>query len=350
MALVTPPTTLTITPAEDLIFRPMGESPLDAALTNVNWLWFYHRPPIADACPMLGSAIARTVRVVVPIIAADDAADLRYDVRTVAITSGAANLTVTLQYCSTYTGNPASGTPTTWSNIFTQATATTAGAVTVQLKTGQSIPANAVALRWVVSVDVGNFELHHLHAVPSPTALPTGVRPSGFVPYDDGIFTLTGGPVHTELLNRCRGSALAVLRDRRTPRLSFVADEVQAACSAVETDKTALAAWPQVTITLPFAGESVDLTVYALATVSAGSSTGLLEVRQVAEPGLSLTDAVTLDASGTDGSGGIKTGTLTVRPVGQGLARKATLEVRSKTTAGNSLYIHAIVAIWRPGA
>jgi hypothetical protein len=152
------------------------------------------------------------------------------------------------------------------------------------------------------------------------------------------------------LLNRCRGSALAVLRDRRTPRLSFVADEVQAACAAVETDKTALAAWPQVTVTLPFAGESVDLTVYALATVSAGSSTGLLEVRQVAEPGLSLTDAVTLDASGTGGSGGIKTATLTVRPVGQGLARKATLEVRSKTTAGKSLYIHAIVAIWRPGA
>lgn len=349
MAPVTPSADLTITPAEDLIFRPMAEAPLDAALGNVNWLWLYHRPPLVDACPMIGSGISRTSYVVIPIVAADDATDMRYDVRTVAITSAAANLTVTLEYCTAYTGLAASGTPTTWTNIFTQATATGAGTVTVQTKTAQSIPATAVALRWTVSVSVGTYELHHLSALPAPTAIPTGVRPSGFVPYDDGISALTGAPMHTELLNRCRGSAISVLRDRRIMRMCLAADETQANCAASETDKTALAAWPQVTIGFPYAGETVDLAVYALATVSAGSSAGLIEVRQVAEPGLPVTGSITLAASGTDGSGGIKTDTLTVRPVGQGLARRATLDVRSKTTAGNDLHIHALVAIWRPG-
>ncbi len=351
MAIVTPGTDLVITPAEDLIFQPVALSPLSVALTNANWLYLYHRPPLVSVAPQQPSAMTRTAIIVVPCIpSADSVAGTRYDFHTVVLTSNNANITVAVEYCTSYTGLPGSGAPTAWTNIFTQVTAATASVVLTQAKLSQAVPTTAVALRYSVSVSAGSFELHHMLAVPAPTTVPTGLQNSGFIGYDDGLFgTVTNAPVHAELLNRCRRSSIAVLRDRRQMVLSLCADEVQANCLITEDNKTSLAAFPSVVLWFPWQGEFLDVTVYALATVDAGTSMGLLTVSQVPAGDVQDVATVTLDASGTDGSGGIKSGTLRLRLSGEGLMRWARVAVSMKTTSANAIYLHSLVALWQPG-
>lgn len=345
MAIVAPGTDLLITDAEDLIFRQMAAEPLKSALTNVNWLYLNHQPRLVGVAPSQPSAINRNAVVVVPI--APSADGLRYDFRTTAITSAATNLTVTVEYCTSYTGLPTSGTPTAWTNIFTQITATGALAVTTQHKTAQVIPATAVALRWTVSVAAGTFELHHLHTAPVPTAVASGVQASGFVAYDDGLFDGTAtAPVHTELLNRCKRSTLAIMRDRRVMVASLAGDEAQANCRVAETDKTSLAPFAVQRLVFPWQGDEVAVSVRCLATCSAGSGTGLVVVAQ--QPSDAVTDpaSVTLDASTT---GAIDSDTLTLTLQGEGLYRWADVAVYMKTTSGNTTYLHSLVIIYRPG-
>lgn len=346
MSIVAPGTDILITAAEDLLFRQMGAEPLKTALTNVNWLYRYHQPRLVGVAPSQPSALGRTAIVVVPIVPSADTG-MRYDFRTTVITSVNCNVTVTVEYCTAYTGLPASGTPTAWTNIFTQVTAATGLAVTTQHKATQAIPATAIALRWSVSVDAGTFELHHLHAAPVPSTVASGVQASGFVAYDDGLFDgVTGAPVHTELLNRCKRSTLAIMRDRRVMVASVAADEVQANCRIVETDKTALAPFAVQRLVFPWQGDDIAVSVQCLATCSAGSGTGLIVVAQ--QPSDLVTDpqSVVLDASA---AGAIDSGTLTLRLQGEGLYRWADVAVFLKTTSGNSTYLHSLVIIYRPG-
>lgn len=346
MAIVTPGASMVITPAEDLIFQQMEAEPLKTALTNVNWLYLNHQPRLVGVAPSQPSALARNAVVVAPITPSAEAG-MRYDFRTTAITSANTNLTVTVEYCTAYTGLPTSGTPTAWTNIFTQVTATTAAAVTTQHKATQAIPSTAVALRWTVAAAAGTFELHHLHAAPVPSAVASGVQASGFAAYDDGLFdTVSGAPVHTELLNRCKRSTLAIMRDRRIMVASVAGDEAQANCRVSETDKTAFAAFATLRLVFPWQSDTVAVSVQCLATVSAGSGTGLVKVSQVASDGVADPAEVVLDASA---AGAIDSDTLSLTLQGDGPYRWADVAISMKTTAGNTTYLHSLAMIYRPG-
>ena len=339
---------LVITPAEEFGLAAMALEPLQTALENVNWLYMYHRPQLVSVCPTEPAAMGRNAVVVVPIQPSADG--LRYDFHTEVVGSNNTNVTVVVEYCTSYTGLPTSGSPTTWTNIFTQATGITAATRAAQLKTGQTVPATAVALRWTVSVAAGTFELHHLLAVPAPTSVANAIQASGFVPYDDGLLTVADAPVHTEFLNRCALSTAAILRDRRHMALSLCQDEAQANVDTVVTGQTSYLTWPRVRAWFPAqSGPTVSLTVSALATMSAGSGSKLIRVAQVPDAqgaAIGPCKAVELDATS---AGNIKTATLQLQLQGDGLMRYADLQVAIRTTVAHTTYLHSLVASWRPG-
>lgn len=346
MAVITPGGSIVITPAEDLLFRAMDEEPLQTARTNANWLYLYHNPRMACAAPNQPSALARNSVIVVPCTPSADG--LRYDFRTIVRTSNNTNINVTCEYTLSYTGLAASGTPTAWVNIFTQATATTAGARTIQLKAAQTVPATAVALRFTTWADAGTYEIHMHLVTPGQTAIGSGIKDSGFVPADDGLFgTITGSPVNTEHLNRCRQSATAVLIDRKQMVLSMTHDEVQANCRNSETNLQSYQNFAPVRIRFPNQGETTTVKFKSLATVTGGAALAdAIRVSQVGGIGI-IGKNVTLDATV---AGAIDSADLELTLEGDALGRYADIQVAIKTPSAQTTYLHSLVGIWSPEA
>jgi hypothetical protein len=337
-----------VTPQQGLILPAMSSEPLQTALLNTNWLYVYRWAPLVTVCPSEPTAMARTAVVVVPVRPSVDG--LRYDFHVEAVCSADTNLTVVVEETDNYTGLPTSGSPTAWTAIFTTVSAETAGARAAQITTGQTIAADTVALRFTVSVAAGTFELHHLLAFPHPATIAAGSAASGFVPYDDGILTTAGGPVHTELLDRCAYSTAAILRDRWEMAASLCQDEAQANVDLVATNRTEWAVWPVQRVWLPGQSGPVKLRVRSLISISAGAGADLVRLAQVPDPaGVAIPppQSVTLDGST---AGMVDTATLTVYPQGDGLLRYVDLQPAIRTTAANTTYLHALVAFFEPGA
>lgn len=336
-----------VTPAEDFPLAAMDTEPLQTALLNLNWLWIYHRPPLVSVCPSEPAAMGRNAVIVVPIQPSADA--LRYDFHVEAVCSANTNLTVVVEETDNYTGLPTSGTPTAWTNVYTTVTAETAAARAAQITTSKTIPADSVALRFTVSVAAGTFELHHLLVFPAPSSVPAGTAACGFVPYDDALLTTAGGPVHTEFLDRCVYSTVAILRDRRHMALSLCQDETAANVDYAPASVSSFAAWPKVRVWLPYQGESVHLDVRCLLTVSGGSGANLVRVSQVKDAGgtpIKPTQSILLSG---DGTGYIDQADLRVYLQGDGAMRYADVEVAIRTDGANTLRLHSLVALWRPG-
>jgi hypothetical protein len=347
MAIPAPDTKIRVIASQGLIFPKMGLAPLEAALHNVNWLWLNHKPALVSLCPTEPSGMTRNVVIVVPIIPSADG--IRYDFRTTVVTSGAATLTVVGDYCTAYTGLAASGTPTVWTNIFTQATAFVGAGRNTQDKTGQTIPATAIALRWTLSISAGTYETHHLLVTPGETAVGAGVKASGFVPWDSALFgTVAGAPVHTELLNRCRMSALSLMIDRKQAAFSFGQDEVQANTRISSQNKSTWQAFQPVRCYLPNQGKTATLRIRAL--ISKSGATGSASVVRLSQlPGPGVTAPASLELVGSV-AGAISTGDLTVTLCGNGLGRYVDLLLEHRTDGNFYTYLHSIVAIWSPEA
>lgn len=340
--MITTPSTIQVTPATGLLVPPMAAQPLRRALENLNYLYKWHRPPLVDVCPTCATAGGRGT-FVYPI--APSADGLRYNFEHRIMPSNNSTCAITVDYTTAYAGGA-----TAWTNIYASNPATTANTLLTQQDNAQTVPANAVALRVDYQAAAGTIAPQHLLVYPAPDAPTAGIKACGFRPFDDGMLTATGAPVHTELVNRCKLSALAVLRDRRQQALTFLQVETGTPWIVCPSDKGTILSGalyeafndlPPVRLFLPYQGPDVQLTVAVLADVDAGGTAGLVRVHQVNHP---QGEEVTFAADGA-----INTANLTVHLSGSGTDRYADLAIGAKCTHGNKTRLRAVSAYWRPG-
>jgi len=331
------PAAVNISTDSQLLLPGMKQQPLLRALQNCNFIIKHHRPPLVADSPVSSYGISRSSTYVTPITPSQDnpTSGIRYTfVSTWVCSHATQSCTLSVDYTTAYAGGG-----TTWANIFSQATVSVgAGTVTIQTKADQSIPTNAVALRFVLTAPAsGTRADHDFFVYPSPPDTVAGITASGAVPFDDGgLSHVDEWAVHTEFINRCKTTASAVLRDRKQRALSFLAEELSAGYSRTTIDE-----WsplPAVRVFLPYQVGDVELDVFVLAQVSAGGTTDLIRVEQI--DGQMFT---------TDADGAINSSTLTVTTKGAGAFAHADLRISLLETAGNTTIINAVCAYYTPG-
>ncbi len=335
---ITTPSDIIISSASQLWLPSMAQEPLKTALENANYLMRWHQPPLASVCFTAENALTRSSIYIVPVMPSADA--LRYSLEhRLVCTNASQSVTVTVDETATY-----AGAGTSWSNIYSQAvtTSSTAGGLTTHTKSNQPIAATTTALRVTYTAPAaGSRNDHHVLVYPSPSAPSAGIQPSGAVPFDDGLITHGDeAAIHTEWINRCKTTAVAILTDRKQNALSFCQDETNQLhqWNSKGTDFYPL---PPGRVWFPNQGPTVTLDLRVLGKVDGGANTDLLRVRQVGVPGAKT---VTFNADET-----IKSGTLEVKLQGSGLMTYADLELAVKRTTGNKTRLMSAMAFWTPG-
>ena len=328
---ISAPTALAVTPQSGFIVPPMAAEPLATAHQNINYLWGYHSPPMVDVCPTLTAAQTRHT-IAVPVLPSVDG--IKYAGVVCVVPSATSTFDWTIKYCTSYTG-----TGTTWTS-WASATgiAGTAGVLSAIAVAATTLPANAVAMQLDVQAASGTVAVHHWLLYPRPDASGTGTKTSGFTPSDDGLLTTAGAAIHTEWLNRCKSSPLALLADRAQAAYSFAQAEgntVAYFCTAPNW-----VALPVGRLWLPYQTAAV-LAVKIIASALGGTTTDCVRLRQSGRP---LSEAVTADADRT-----IQSGTMTVYPQGEAGQAYVDLICEAKqATGGNNVRIHAVMAWWVP--
>ncbi len=271
--------------------------------------------------------------------------NLRHNFEIRLVPSDTSTCQIVVDYTTSYTGGG-----TTWVNVYSVNPATTASSLLTRVDTNLTIPSDAVALRFDFQAAAGTIDPQHILVYPAPADAAPGIKSSGFIPFDSGMLTTTGAPIHTELINRCKRSAVALLRDRQQQVISFLQKESGTPWTDCPSDKSIIQAaavyqtfqdLPAVRVFFPFQGPDITINLLVLADVSAGATQGLIRVRQLEVPNA---NAAILDASGS-----IESATLLLHLQGNGLERYADISIAAKTTAGNHTRLRAISAYWRPG-
>ena len=329
-----------------LLVPAMAATPLQTALENLNYLYKWHRPALVDYCPTADDLQTRNT-FVIPIIPSVDG--MRYTFQHRLVAANTSTVAIKVEYTTT-------AAMTVWSSIYTDAAvATTAATLLVNSKADQVIPADAVALRVDYDMAAGFLYCHQILVLPGPAAPTAGILTSGFVLFDDGMLAAAGAPVHTELVNRCKLSTLAVLRDRYQCAFSFgqkdgaVLIPTPSFLPPADTDWFAL---PTVRAWFPWQGPDVTVEWRALATVSGGATTSLVRVRQVnvtnGEVRVFAADGAIQAGAQIVAGGGVSTDAMTLHLQGDGAMRYADLELSGRATAGNQTSVRAAFAFWRP--
>jgi len=328
------PAKLGISKAHALMLPEMGQEPLKTALENINYLMKFHRPPLVDDCPFDSYGLSRTATFVVPVTPSGDGLRYTFETRWVCTHAGQ-SVTVIVDETDFYDQGA-----TTWSNIFSQATVSGgAASLTTQTKADQVIASDTEALRYQITAPAtGTRDDHHLLVYPSPANTAAGAQAgSGAVPFDSGgLAHADEWPVHTEFINRCKVSAVAVLIDRWQRAMSFVHEELTAGYAPTTID-----GWHElvpVRCYLPHQGPQVDLECFALGQVTGGTE-AVIKIAQVGGNSISL-----------GASGNIEGDTLTVTTSGEGALTHADLKILWFRTPGQTTYLNALCAYYVPGA
>ena len=218
---VTYGTQLTITKVAKLLAPAMTVEPLKTALQNSNALYRCWQPPLVSFCPTMGAAIARDSSFTVGIVPSADG--LRYRVRHLVLPGYTGNLTIKVE--------SGRGDPTAWTTVFGPSVRAVVNGTWFDFTHEVTIASTEDRLRFSYLAPGGVFLVSHVLVYPYPDpALPPLVapyaqQPSGFWPADDGLLSVAGAPVHTEMLDRCLRNSVAVLRDRWHVVGSFVQDD-----------------------------------------------------------------------------------------------------------------------------
>ncbi len=335
---ITTPSTVQISTASQLWLPALAAQPLQRALQNVNYLMQYHRPALVDLCYTAEAQLTRSAVYIVPIIPSADG--LRYTmVHRLVCSAASQSVTVTVDYSATYAGGS-----TTWTNIYSQGITSSgsAGALTTHTKADQTIPAAATVLRVTYTAPAsGNRTDHHLLVYPSPGAPAAGITTAGAVPFDDGLISdADKAAIHTEWINRCKRTAVAVLTDRKQCALSFAQDE-SSQLHTWSTLGTGFYALPPGRVWLPHQSGPVTLAIRAIGKVSAGSTSDRIRVRQIGYLG---SVSATLDADETTQSA-----TLAVQVQNPGPMGYADLEIAVSRVGANTSRLLACMAYYTPG-
>ena len=335
------PATIQISSESDLWVPAMAQDPLKKALQNANYLMKWHRPPLASVA-YTGTAEDTTSAVYVfPVLPSIDG--LLYSAVHRFVCSAATQaVTIEIDETSNYAGGA-----TTWNGLTSDtATSAAAGALSTHTQADFVVAATTEALRITYTAPpVGNRTDHHIVIHPSPGAPVVGIMPSGAVPFDDGLMADgDGSPIHTEFLNRCKRTAVAVLQSRKQNCLSFCQEE--SAYRYLWDAKAASKHYPlpPCRVWLPNQGPTVTIDVLAIATVDGGTTTDLVRVRQLGVPS-SL--SVFLDASG-----GVEAAELKLKlkkEGGSALMTYADLEIAVSRAAGQETRFLSCMGYYTPG-
>lgn len=321
------------------MFLPqMVAQPLLMALRNLNYLWRYYQPALVTVRPTHDPDVTRTSYYHIPVIPSVDG--LRYNFETRFVCSAAAqNVTVAWDYTTAY-----AGAGTVWVNLFSNVVVSAgAAALTTRQDTNIQILATAVAVRVSLTAPaVGHRNDQHFLAYPAPAAPTAGLQVSGYAPFDDGLFLDANlAPIHTEWLNRCKASTVAILQDRKQMAFSFVQEfvaipryRVGAIAGLAQSNS-----YPVARCWLPGQAGNLNLNVYGIGIVSGGTTADKMTLGQVGGQN------VTLDATGN-----IDTGALSCNVTTPGLLGFVDLRRSASSTDFRITTPYAVVAYYTPGA
>ena len=325
---------LAVVKKASIFSAPMSAEPLNLALTNVNYLWRYHRPPLLSVVYTVDAGVSRSSSYHIPVLPSQEAGGLRYIWEHRFVCSAATQtVNVTVSYCTTY-----AGAGTAWTSIYTTAVVTGgAGTLTTSVSSALTLPETAVALRVTyTSPGAGTRTDHHLLVYPAPLSVPAATYTTGFVPYDDGILSAVGAPIHEEFLQRCATSSAAVLTDRRQCAFAFVQEYSTSPHFSAELAtgcEDNFRALPTVWSYLPGAGAApADYAVSVIADVDGGATA----------------DLVSLGGYTFAAAGGIAALDVSRVAAGSGLETRLSWTLGVKANTGQKTRVFAVVAWWTP--
>jgi len=336
---ITTPNPPVVLGAGQLIQRAADAEPLLTILNNANSAYMQHRPPLLQCLFTTIDRIDRTSTIQIPVHPSAD--DLRYTWRHYLLPQTSSpddDMTVEVEEWTSGGG---------WSTIYGPATVAATDDTRLIHTHTATLDASALKIRLTYTrANSGEFRPEGLLVYPDPAALTAGVKPSGFAPFDDGLLTATGAGLNVEHHNRPKRNAQALLADRHQCALSFVQEDDPAfVLHDVATPGLNSFLWLRVALgraVIPGQAEP-QLRVRVIASVNAGSTSDRVRVQQAGGA------QALLDASGTAGAPEEATLRLDLDEAGE-LGASALLEVAGQRTAGNSLYVHAVVAWWEVGA
>ena len=311
----------------------MAAEPLATAHQNINYLWTYHSPPMVDVCPTLTAAQSRH-SIVIPVLTSVDG--IKYAGVLCVVPSATSTFKWSVRYTTSYV-YPTT-TWTSWASATGVAgTANTVSAIAIAAAT---LPANAVAIELDVEVTgTGTIRVDHLLLYPQADAPTAGVRTSTYVASDDGLLSVATAAIHTEWLNRCKSSPIALLQDRKQCAYSFVQIEGNSvAYSCTSPDFTQL---PVGRLWLPYQTGDVTLHCRVIASAASGTTTGCVRLGSVQQD---IADRAVFNADRT-----IQSATLVVATTGDpGMEYvDLVLEAKQSSTLAN-VRIHAVMIWWEP--
>lgn len=332
---------------------PAMSGPLLAALHNANSSYLVHKPALLSFAPFMAPGHARDVSFTAGCVPSVDG--LRYRVIHCILPAYNGNLTVQVE--------SGRGDPTAWTVVYGPAVQPCVAGAWIVLAHYCTVAAIEDRMRFSYTAPGGVFLVSHVLVYPDPDpALPPIVgpfvqQPSGFWPADDSLLTaVAGGPVHTEMLDRCWRNPVAVLRDRWQCVGSLVQDDGQfggvqhaAPFGTVGAGQWALVGKARALLPYqqgaPVAG--VDnrprLRCAIKADVTAGTTSG--RVRIVAKGAEGKQSEATFAANGT-----MQVSTSTLRAEVDGSADAGVdLEWYVRADAGQTVSLRSALVHWRPG-
>lgn len=341
-------TAMTIKQMAQLLAPSMLTEPLATMLANSNSLYRVHQPPLVSFCPMVAPDVSPTGFVVGCRPSLDG---IRYKFRHQILPN--VNGFVTIEVESGHGDGP-----TTWTSIYgPTAVATTAGTWLDHGHYGV-IAAGEDRLRFSYTAPSGIYFVSHVLAQPDPDpavvplVAPWGQQASDFWPADDALLLLAGGPVHTEMLNRCLRNSVAVLRDRYHALGSVVQQDSRYAPPrfVAPFGTEAVGAWALVgkgRAFLPYQSGAPDLRptlrVDCLAAVTAGATGNRVQV--IARGANGKESVVQLDATGV-----MVVNTTNLRAELDGTANAGIdLEFYVRAEAGQQVELNSCAVSWCPG-
>ena len=330
------PASITVAKPSDFILPEFDVEPLVTALENVNAVYLYHQPAMIQGLPADDYAGAGTAGAtyLLPVIPSADGLPYTFQLATTAAT------TITRTY---YESSDTTISGATYSSIGT--VTGSSGASGIVADGPYTIAATTRHLKIVFDAAPSTMYPEAICVYPTPAASVPAPTAAGFVAYDDGLYdTATGAPIHKELLDRCRKSTLAVWHDRKQCGFSLFCntdpDGDEGETHMIEIGSTDSITMPIARMRLPGYMASARMTAKAIG-ISAGAT---------------VTDGITITLKGDDtavieldASGAVVSGSASVTPTGDDLARYVDVSVELSGESIAAFELHSLI-IWPEAA
>lgn len=345
MAVLAPAAALVVTKKSAFMVPYMAANPLGVALENGNHLYRHFCPPLVDALPMLAAGLSRATSWTFGVLASADGLRYEFQHRFLPYFTNATPLAV--QVWENTGTDPTVG----WASIYGPTTTAASVAGTPQTHTHTAvISSGARMLRVAYTAPAGVYQPWQILVRPdaNPAAVPFvgpfGITASGFRVWDSALLSAAGGPVNTEMVDRCRRNAVSVLTDRRQNVLAFLQEDGVSGTAKHVAPSTSQAATDWVLVGkgkafIPWQS-GYTLEVRVLASVSGGATTAD-RVQVSVAGGLSALYAAT---------GQLVSGTF--NGLGDSLAGNSEdFEIRVRRgDAATTTSLHSVMGFWRPGS